>query len=31
MTGDSDKVLKCPQCDSQKFNEVEDGLKGMWD
>ena len=31
MTGDADKVLKCPQCGSQKFNEVENGLKGMWD
>lgn len=31
ITGEADKVLKCPQCGSQKLEDVEDGLIIMWD
>ena len=31
ITGDADKVIKCPKCDSRNFNEEEDRLIGMWD
>ena len=30
-TGDADKVLKCPQCGSQNYEDVKNGLIGMWD
>lgn len=31
ITGDADKVIKCPQCESQNYGDVEGGVEDMWD
>ncbi len=30
-TGDADIVLKCPQCESQNFEDVKNGIIEMFD
>ena len=30
-TGDADKVIKCPQCGSQNYEDVKNGIIEMWD
>lgn len=31
ITGDADKTIKCPLCDSTNFEEASDGITILWD